>query len=116
MANGRGGGRLGREYGLQAFRPANAMNNQAITSTPAPSSSVTGRLTSTITYRLPIITDVQFIVFDITCLYILRLVDGYVQAGTHHIVWNASDQASGIYIAKLITRQSSQTIKMVLLK
>ena len=40
----------------------------------------------------------------------------YLPSGQHSFTWNASDQPSGIYFAKLSTPESNQTIKLILLK
>ena len=45
-----------------------------------------------------------------------ELVNQNQEAGYHSITWNASNQASGMYFAKMIAGDIVQTQKLVLLK
>ena len=44
------------------------------------------------------------------------LVTGEVAAGTHTYEWDASDLASGIYLARLETAQGSTSLRLMLVK
>lgn len=76
---------------------------------------------STIRYDLPSGSDVSLVVYDILGREVSKLVDGYLEPGYHHVVWDGRTTAgkevpSGIYIARLTTPEYSKSIKMVLLK
>jgi len=76
---------------------------------------------STIRYDLPQASNVTLIVYDILGREVARLVDGYMEPGYHHTMWDSRDQygrevPSGIYIVRLVTPAYIQAIKMLLLK
>jgi hypothetical protein len=71
---------------------------------------------STIGFDLPYASDVSLTVHDIMGREVIKLVDGRLAAGYHRVIWDASKEAAGIYIAKLQTSTASWSIKMVLLK
>jgi len=45
-----------------------------------------------------------------------QLVNGFVEAGTYDITWDASDMPSGVYIVKMIAGNVMQSQKIVLMK
>jgi hypothetical protein len=53
--------------------------------------------------------------YDVLGREIVRLVEGYREVGHHSATWNASDQASGVYFARLSVknRQGVQTLSRV---
>ena len=59
---------------------------------------------------------VKVVIYDITGKEVALLINGKIEAGAYTVQWNASEQASGIYIAKLVTNHSVQARKMILLK
>ncbi|RPI17936.1 MAG: T9SS C-terminal target domain-containing protein [Ignavibacteriae bacterium] len=69
-----------------------------------------------ITYNLPKAANVKITVFDVTGKEITRLVDSYIQAGEHEIVFNANNYASGIYFYRLESLEFSDIKKMLLIK
>ncbi len=76
---------------------------------------------STIRYDLPQGSEVSLIVYDILGREVARLVDSNMERGYHQTHWDGRDQSgrsvpSGIYIARLVTPEYSQSIKMALLK
>ena len=83
---------------------------------------------STIRYDLPHSGNVSLAVYDIRGREVVRLLDGYMEAGYHEIHWNGRSLQgvglpSGIYIARLLvpsqagaTPEVSKSIRMVLLK
>ena len=76
---------------------------------------------TTIMYDLPKVGEVSLIVYDLLGREVVRLVDGYVEAGYHQVVWNGTgvrgrNLPSGIYIARLVAPECTKSIKMVLLK
>ena len=63
----------------------------------------------------------QLGIYDIQGRLLRVLIDQFVTAGTHHAEWDGHDaegirMSSGIYFSKLITKDSVQTSKMVLVK
>jgi hypothetical protein len=70
---------------------------------------------STIQYSLPYACDVRLSIVDLEGREIARLVDGGMPSGTHRIVWNAGNSASGVYFARLQAAGSTATRKLVLL-
>ncbi len=76
---------------------------------------------TTLQYELPRSADVLLVVYDVQGREVTRLVDRRMGPGYHKTVWNgrtAKDRSlpSGVYIARLVTPDYSQSIKMVLLK
>ena len=71
---------------------------------------------TTIEYSLPKSGDVSLNVYNIIGQEVIRLVNENQQVGNHHIKWDASNVASGVYIYRLQAGEFVQTKKMVLLK
>ncbi len=69
-----------------------------------------------ISFNLDSAAPVKLEVFDIRGRKIVSLVDGYRQAGSNHVDWDAANQPSGIYLYRLSTPQGSQTRKCILMK
>jgi len=74
-----------------------------------------------INYSLPEATDVQISVFNILGQNVRTLVNDYVEAGNHSVVWDSKDNdgtavASGMYFYRIKTDQYTDTKKMILLK
>ncbi len=61
-------------------------------------------------------SDVKLIVYDISGREIARLVDGWLPAGAHQAVWDASGAASGVYFARLSAGDAHLTEKLLLIK
>jgi hypothetical protein len=72
--------------------------------------------TTSINYGLEIDGYVEIMVYDATGRLVDELVNRTQTAGYHSITWNASNQASGMYFAKMIAGDVVQTQKLVLLK
>jgi hypothetical protein len=77
--------------------------------------------TTTIAYAIPQAGDVKISVFNILGQNVKDLVDGYMPAGNHQVVWDGKDHsgaavASGVYFYKISAKDYSDTKKMVLLK
>ncbi|MGM0589140.1 MAG: tandem-95 repeat protein [Bacteroidota bacterium] len=78
--------------------------------------------TTTITYRLPITAHVRVSVFDMSGRLLTDLVNTVQNPGIHHVQWHAEDQASGIYMYRIVAngmkndRRFTQTDKMMLIK
>ena len=69
-----------------------------------------------ISFNLKHSSSVKVEVFDLTGAEVTTLVDGYLSAGPHEVVWDASDVASGVYYYRLTAGSEQQTMKAVLLK
>ncbi len=77
--------------------------------------------TTKIQYALPQAGDVKISVFNILGQNVRDLVDGYMEAGNHEVVWDSKDRggsavASGVYFYKISATNFAETKKMVLLK
>ena len=72
--------------------------------------------TSTINYGLSNTGHVEIMVYDATGRLVEELVNQNQTAGYHSITWNASNQSSGMYFAKMVAGDVVQTQKLVLLK
>ena len=72
--------------------------------------------TTSINYGLSNDGYVEIMVYDASGRLVDELVNQNQAAGYHSITWNASNQASGMYFAKMIAGDVVQTQKLVLLK
>lgn len=66
-------------------------------------------------FALPQAGQVTVNIYSITG-QLVESLGGYFDAGYHQVTWDASNNASGIYFAKLASGDVSQTVKMTLLK
>lgn len=69
-----------------------------------------------ISYNLPRSTEVKIDIFDILGRKVQTIQNGFQQAGPHSLIWNAGDNSSGVYFAKITADSESETIQMTLLK
>lgn len=69
-----------------------------------------------ITYDIPVSTNIQLTIYDITGRLIKMLVNEFQIAGKYSVNWNAADFPSGIYFCKLDAENYSETKKIVLIK
>jgi len=69
-----------------------------------------------IAYSLPVDSYVTLTVYDILGRQVKVLDEGYRQAGTHLVTFEASDYATGFYFAHFQAREYSETKRMLLLK
>ncbi len=66
---------------------------------------------TTLTYRLAQPADARLEIYDILGRRVATLFDGAAPAGTQTIVWNASNTASGTYVARLtVSTPSGQSV------
>ncbi len=74
--------------------------------------------TTTIRFNAPVETRLtaSLRIFDITGRLVETLVDGKMELGNHEIIWNASNQSSGIYFVVLHSKNIIQSQKLILLK
>jgi hypothetical protein len=71
---------------------------------------------TSISYNLPEAQNITLQVFDITGRLVETLYSGYKDAGKWNIVWNATNQSSGIYIYRLTYGNKQISRKMVVMK
>jgi hypothetical protein len=71
---------------------------------------------TTINYALLKQAHLTLDIFDILGRKITTLDDGIRPAGDYETVWDASDQASGLYFCRIKTAEYSETIKLLLEK
>ncbi len=72
--------------------------------------------TTTIGFALTQDTHARLDIFNIAGQKVATLVDEYLTAGEYSVEWDGRHVASGIYLYRLSTLESSQTKKMVLMK
>ncbi len=89
------------------------LNYQLVNAYPNPFNPVT-----TIGYQLPALSSVLLAVYDVNGQLVEELVSGSMMqnAGYLSVTWNADNQPSGIYFAKLQVGEFTKTNKMVLIK
>ncbi len=71
---------------------------------------------TTITYSIPDPSIVTIRVYDILGNQVTELLDQFMSAGNHQVIWNANKQPTGIYFVRLSTEKLSQTQKIILAK
>jgi hypothetical protein len=71
---------------------------------------------TTLSYHLPKAGSVELNVYDVIGSLVETLSSGWHPAGPYHVVFDGSDLASGVYLARLTTGDFTQTRKLVLLK
>jgi hypothetical protein len=69
-----------------------------------------------INFSIPENTFVSLKVYDITGKEVANLVNENMNAGIHAVVWNASEQTSGVYFYKIETGNFSEVKRMTLIK
>ena len=67
-------------------------------------------------YALPAPSPVTIDIYDILGRKLLTLADGIQPAGSHQLLWDASEVPSGVYFYRLQAGQVSQTRRMMLIK
>jgi hypothetical protein len=69
-----------------------------------------------IRFDLPVAAITVLEVYNIQGQRVATLVDKMLEAGEYRVTWNAGEQASGIYLYRLISGESRDSKKMLLLK
>jgi len=72
--------------------------------------------TTAISYQLSAISFVNLSVYDLSGRKVTELVDGWQEAGSHEVIFNASNLASGIYLYRLNAGSFNASGKMILMK
>ena len=71
---------------------------------------------TTLSYGLPVPTEVSVIVCDVSGRLVTTLVSGHQTVGQHNIVWNAQSIPTGVYLVKMEADAFSAVQKVVLVK
>ena len=71
---------------------------------------------TTISYGLPEESFVRLAVYDVMGREVDRLYNDIKPAGYHALVWNAGNNASGMYFVQLISEDFVKTQKIILVK
>jgi flagellar hook assembly protein FlgD len=61
-------------------------------------------------------TEIELSIYNILGQRVANFLDESKAAGKHAVTWDAGTAPSGVYFARLEARESSKSIKMVLLK
>ena len=69
-----------------------------------------------ISFTLPTAMRVELIVHDLLGRVVETLVEGSLEAGRHHVVFEAQDLPSGIYVYQLMTPTGVRSQHMLLLR
>lgn len=69
-----------------------------------------------LSYKLETASKVRLSVFDVSGRVVANLVDGYRNAGSYEVTFDASNLPSGVYFARLSTADFTQTQKLMLVK
>jgi len=72
--------------------------------------------TTTIIYRLPMVSHVTLKVYDVLGREVMTLVDGKQNIGEHSVVFDASRLGTGVYFYKLTAGSFSSVKKLMLIK
>ena len=72
--------------------------------------------TTTITFDVPALHQVELAVYDVIGRRVAMLVDGVLAAGRHEAIWQAGKLPSGTYFYRLTAGAFSQTKALTLLK
>ncbi|RJP73294.1 MAG: T9SS C-terminal target domain-containing protein [Candidatus Zixiibacteriota bacterium] len=72
--------------------------------------------TTTLGFVLPEVAKVRLAVYDVRGRLVATLVDGFRQAGTHEVTFDATGLTSGVYVYRLEAGHNVATGKMVLMK
>ena len=62
---------------------------------------------TTLSFALPVISNVLLEVYDINGRLINELIKSNMDAGYHSVIWNADNNASGVYFVKMLARPSA---------
>lgn len=72
-------------------------------------------------FDLPEAAPVSLVIYDLAGGEVARLVEGFVEAGSHEIIWDGrmvsgAAAPTGVYLARMVTPGYTRTIKMVMMK
>jgi hypothetical protein len=67
-------------------------------------------------FTIPRNTHVNVTIYDTIGRFVANLIDARTAAGTHKVRWDAAEQTSGIYIARMTADNYTNTVKITLVK
>ena len=67
-------------------------------------------------FELPIDSKITIKVYNLQGQVISTLLNDYMQPGYHSVAWNADDNASGMYLIRMVAGDFTQTKKIILVK
>jgi photosystem II stability/assembly factor-like uncharacterized protein len=97
--------------GIDDENPNSPMHVSLFSNYPNPFNAQT-----TIKYALPAPANVTIDIFDIAGRKVETLLSTYQSAGEHSAIWNAGNNASGIYFYRLKSGENSRVAKCIFLK
>ena len=71
---------------------------------------------TTLSFALPVKTNVILEVYDINGRIINKLINTNMDTGYHSVIWNADNNASGVYFVKMVAGDFVNTQKLMLVK
>lgn len=71
---------------------------------------------TTLSFNLEQDTEASLVIYDLNGRQISQLATGQFNKGLHEFVWNANDQPTGIYLARLVYGNTIQTARIMLAK
>jgi len=71
---------------------------------------------TTISYQIPVNTDVKLVIYNLLGQRVATLVDERQEAGYRSVVWDASEVSSGLYFYRLTASDFTETKRMMLVK
>jgi arabinogalactan endo-1,4-beta-galactosidase len=71
---------------------------------------------TTIEYALPVSSRTSIMIYDVRGREVVRLIDGFQNAGNHHVIWSADHVPSGVYFCRMESIEFIETKKIILLK
>ncbi|MDK9699408.1 MAG: T9SS type A sorting domain-containing protein [bacterium] len=72
--------------------------------------------TTTISYSLPTVSNVDLSIFDVNGRLVEQLLSGKQPAGLHSVNWQANNKASGRYFYRVMVNGQEQTRSLMLIK
>ena len=72
--------------------------------------------TTTVSFALPVTSKVLLEVYDINGRNIDEIIKYNMDAGYHSVIWNADNNASGVYFVEMVASEYVNTQKLMLVK
>jgi len=69
-----------------------------------------------ISYKLSVFSHINTRIYNTEGVLVKELINGFVEAGNHEIIWNATGMPSGVYIVTMQTRNTVKSQKIALIK